>query len=159
MNYNIRKADSKDINEIILLCKEHSEFEKAEYSSGGKAEKLSDLLFSENPQIFCLIVENETGILGYATYMLEFSTWEASQYIHMDCLYLRPQARNLGIGKQIIKLITQDAEKYNCEQIQWQTPEFNERSIRFYHRIGATSKRKLRMYFDPSKSPLLESII
>ena len=35
-----------------------------------------------------------------------------------------------------------------CSHIQWQTPEFNKRAIKFYDRIGAQSKSKMRYFLD-----------
>jgi hypothetical protein len=32
--------------------------------------------------------------------------------------------------------------------LQWQTPVFNEKAIRFYHRMGATSKDKVRFFLE-----------
>jgi ribosomal protein S18 acetylase RimI-like enzyme len=40
------------------------------------------------------------------------------------------------------------AKERNCVNVQWQTPIFNERAIKFYHRIGATGKEKLRFFMD-----------
>lgn len=149
MNYKIRTAEPRDIEEIIKLCAEHSEFERAEFSSDGKAGKLAEFLFSNKPPVFCLIVESEAGeILGYTTFMPEFSTWDASFYVYMDCLFLRPQARNFGIGEQLIKEIAKFAKKQTIKQLQWHTPIFNERAIKFYQRIRATSKEKMRFYLD-----------
>lgn len=148
MNYKIRKAEPRDINEIIKLCAEHAELEQAEFSPVEKAEKLAEFLFSDSPPVFCLVVESENEILGYTTFMPEFSTWEADYYIYMDCLFLRPQARNLGIGEQLIKEIAKFAKSRNIQQIQWHTPSFNERAIKFYKRIGANSKEKTRFFLD-----------
>lgn len=146
MNYSIRKAKPSDISEIIQLCAEHAEYEKASFSSEGKAEKLSQLLFGKNPRAYCLMAESENQIVGYATYSFEFSTWDAELYTHMDCLFLRDFARGFGIGEALVHQIKKAAKENNCTIIQWQTPQFNERAIKFYYRIGATSKEKLRMY-------------
>lgn len=149
MNYKIRNAEPKDIDEIILLCIEHAEFERAKFSDVEKAEKLAEFLFSDNPPVFCLLVESEAGeILGYTTFMPEFSTWDADYYVYMDCLYLRPQARNFGIGEQLIKKVARFAKSRNIKQLQWHTPIFNERAIKFYRRIGANSKEKTRFFLD-----------
>ena len=149
MNYQIRKAEPKDIDEIIKLCAEHAEFEKADFSAMGKAEKLAEFLFSDNPPVFCLVAEKDDGeILGYSTFMPEFSTWDADYYVYMDCLFLRPHARSFGIGEQLIKEIARFAKEQNIQQIQWHTPDFNERAIKFYHRIGASSKEKTRFYLN-----------
>jgi GNAT superfamily N-acetyltransferase len=146
MKYKIRNAAPADIEIIIELCAEHADYEQADYSPDGKADKLSRYLFGENPRLYCLIAETESEILGYATYMLEFSTWDAGFYVHMDCLYLRPHARGFGIGEELIKEIAKAAMENKCNEIQWQTPVFNERAIKFYYRMGAASKEKLRMY-------------
>ncbi|MBL7723626.1 MAG: GNAT family N-acetyltransferase [Chitinophagaceae bacterium] len=148
MDYNIRKATIGDLPEIIKLCAEHAEFEKAAYTSEGKAEKLTAFLFADNPRLFCLLVESEQKILGYITYMKEFSTWDADFYIHMDCLYLRPEARNFGIGEQLIKEMAKQSLLLGCRQVQWQTPTFNEKAMKFYERIGATAKPKTRFFLD-----------
>lgn len=145
-SYLIRKAEPKDLPEIIQLCAEHAAFEQADYSSLGKADKLSAHLFNNPPACFCLVVEMDGALTGYATYSKEFSTWDADFYIHMDCLFLRPHARNMGIGEQLIKQIAQSAQALNCRLIQWQTPKFNSRAIKFYKRIGATEKEKLRFF-------------
>lgn len=152
MNYRIRSAEPKDIDEIIKLCAEHAEFEKADYSAEGKAEKLADLLFSAEAPLVSLIAENERGeILGYATFTPEISTWDADFYIYIDCLFLRPHARNFGIGEHIIREIARFARGSNCRQIQWHTPIFNERAISFYDRIGVASREKMRFYLDEKR--------
>lgn len=148
MNYKIRNAEPKDVGEIIQLCAEHASFEKAELSAVDKAKRLSGHLFSADPPVFCLVVESEGALLGYTTFMPEFSTWDADYYVHMDCLFLRPQARNAGIGEKLIKEIAKFAKARNIQQIQWHTPDFNERAIKFYHRIGANCKEKTRFYLD-----------
>lgn len=148
MNYKIRKALPADMDEIILLCAEHAAFEQATYDATGKKEKLASFLFCDKPTTFCLIAENEKEIVGYATYSFEFSTWDAANYVHMDCLYLKPHARNFGIGEALIKEIVKAARENNCSIVQWQTPAFNERAIKFYKRIGAVGKEKLRFYLD-----------
>lgn len=146
MNYTIRVAKPSDIAEIIQLCAEHAAYEKAAYSPNGKSDKLAHYLFSDTPRLYCIIAEIENKIVGYATYMFEFSTWDASLYVHMDCLFLRESYRGFGIGEALVDKIKAEAKQNNCSLIQWQTPVFNERAIKFYYRIGATSKEKLRMY-------------
>lgn len=144
--YHIRKAGPADIEEIVQLCAEHAEYERAAYEAEGKAEKLFAYLFADEPCLYCLIAEQGDEVLGYATYMFEFSTWDAGFYAHMDCLYLRPQARGFGIGEALVQEIVKAAKAQGCSVVQWQTPDFNVRAIKFYHRIGAQAKSKQRFY-------------
>ncbi|MFN0189729.1 MAG: N-acetyltransferase family protein [Bacteroidia bacterium] len=144
MNYLIRAAKPYDITEIINLCAEHALYEQANYDSTGKTEKLSKLLFCDHPSLFCLMAEHENEILGYATFSFEYSTWNADFYSHMDCLFLREKYRGNGIGEAFVNKIIELSKARKAHHLEWQTPIFNERAIKFYNRIGATSKEKLR---------------
>ena len=78
--------------------------------------------------------------------MKQFSTWDANFYIYMDCLFLTEESRGYGIGEKMMNVIKEEAEKLNCNLIQWQTPDFNTRAIKFYDRIGGISKTKERYF-------------
>ena len=148
MQFKIRFAESKDINQIIDLCELHAIYEKSPYSKDGKAEKLATNLFSESPKLYCLVVENEEQLIGYATYMKQYATWEACKYIYMDCLFVLDNVRSLGIGENLIRKIQEEGRKLGCDLIQWQTPKFNTRAMSFYYRIGALSKSKERFFLN-----------
>lgn len=144
MNYNIRKVLPADVADVVALCVAHAEYEKANYEPKGKAERLEKMLFCQTPHLHCLIVESNNEIIGYATFSNECSTWNAANYTHMDCLFLYEEYRGLGIGEALVNKIIQHSKMENAHHLEWQTPIFNERAIRFYNRIGATSKEKLR---------------
>ena len=148
LKYTLRFAIPQDIDEIIKMCQEHANYEKTVYYPEGKAKQLGQHLFHRSPNLYCTIAEGEQGILAYSTYMKEFSTWEADYYLHMDCLFVTASARNQGIGLAMIQKMISHAVELNIRLLQWQTPEFNTRAIEFYHRLGAHSKKKLRMYLD-----------
>ena len=144
----IRTARPEDIEIILELCEEHANYERAVYSREDKKEKLATALFSPSPKLYCLLAEVEGKVVGYATYMIQYSTWDATEYIYMDCLYLKKESRGHGLGEKLIDKIKEEAFKHNCDLIQWQTPDFNLRAIKFYKRIGASSKAKKRFFLD-----------
>lgn len=144
MEYTIRKACPNDINAIIGLCGLHASYEQASYEATNKEAKLSKILFDENPKLQCLVVEIETQVMGYATFEKQYSTWEADFYVHLDCLFLKEPYRSLGIGENLVKKITGYAKEINAHHLEWQTPIFNHRAVKFYHKMGAVEKEKLR---------------
>lgn len=144
----IRFAKEDDIPEIVELCQQHAIFERAEYDKSGKIDKLKNHLFSDQPDVNCLVALMKDSIVGYATYLKQFSTWDAGFYIYMDCLYLNEQSRGQGIGELFMNRIKEEANKSGCNLIQWQTPDFNIRAMKFYRRIGAYSKPKERFFWD-----------
>jgi len=148
MNILIRSAEKRDMEAIVQLCALHAAYEKAEYSSEGKLEKLERDLFSDNPQLYCLVVEFQDEVVGYATFMKQYATWDAAEYIYMDCIYVNEAMRSQGIGEKLIERIKVEGAQLDCSLIQWQTPDFNEKAMKFYRRIGATSKSKERFFLN-----------
>ncbi len=142
----IRFAKESDLPKLVNLCKLHAQFEKSEYELEGKEELLKDHLFSERPSLYCLVAEHNQKLIGYTSYMKQFSTWDAGYYIYMDCLFLTEESRGFGIGERLINQIKEEAKKMDCSLIQWQTPKFNIRAMKFYDRIGASSKTKERYF-------------
>jgi GNAT superfamily N-acetyltransferase len=91
-----------------------------------------------------MIVESKSKVVGYASYTYDFSTRDASGFLYLDCLYLTPGLRGSGIGKVLLHKLKQIARSNSCMNIQWQTPDFNERAIKFYNNMGAIGKEKIR---------------
>ncbi len=148
INPEIRFARKGDIEHIIDLCELHAAYEKSSYSRTGKAQLLLDGLLGVNPKLFCLVVEGEKNLLAYATYMKQYATWDAMEYVYMDCLYVREAIRGQRIGEKLVSRIKEEGQKMGCAWIQWQTPTFNTRAIKFYNRIGATYKSKERFFLN-----------
>ena len=137
-----------NVDQLIPLCGLHSEYERVSFDSKGKEEKLRQFLFKENPALFCLVAMKKKKIVGYASYMIQFSTWDACNYIYMDCLYLIDSCRGFGIGQLLFDRIKEESKKLDIKEIQWQTPNFNTRAIKFYNRTGGHSKSKERYFLD-----------
>ena len=140
----IRCAEITDLELIVQLCAEHADYERADYQPGGKRLLLHEALFVRDPKLYCLIAEADGEPVGYATYMVQFSTWEAGPYLYMDCLYLREGARGKGLGQEMMEAVMAEGRRLGCGQVQWQTPDFNAGAIRFYQRLGAVAKSKER---------------
>lgn len=143
----IRFAKEDDIEHIIELCKLHADYEKVVYNAKNKAEVLSKHLFGSEPVLKCFIVELNAQIVGYATFMKQFSTWNANFYLYLDCLFLKEETRGKGIGMKIMAMINDYAKANSYTHIEWQTPDFNDRAISFYNKIGASSKTKERFFW------------
>lgn len=145
---SIQFIQPTEINQLVKLCELHAIFEQSSYDSENKLDLLNQSIFKENPDFYCLVAKKDHLIVGYATYMKQYATWDASHYIYMDCLFIMDEARSLGIGEQLINRIKTEGYKLGCSTIQWQTPDFNTRAIKFYKRIGATTKSKERCFLE-----------
>ncbi|MEU0114451.1 GNAT family N-acetyltransferase [Streptomyces bobili] len=72
------------------------------------------------------------------------STWDGLEHLHMDCLFLAPGQRGLGLGALLMDAVSAEARALGLTEIQWQTPTWNEGAIRFHDRLGARAQEKTR---------------
>jgi ribosomal protein S18 acetylase RimI-like enzyme len=149
MKYDIRSCEPGDLPTLVDLCEKHAAHEQAAYSPEGKLEAHRKAIFATSPSLHCYVVASAEGVVGYCTFTFDFSTWDAQRFLYLDCLYLNPEYRNLGIGKKIFDLLMDIAIQNQCVNLQWQTPVFNERAIMFYGRMGAKAKEKMRFSLEP----------
>jgi GNAT superfamily N-acetyltransferase len=128
----------------VELCARHASYEGAPFPGEGSLERLRTALFSDPPKVWGFVAEVQGAIVGYATCTLDFSTWRAAPYLHLDCLFLEPAHRNRGLGAALMRLVAGQAAALGCRTLEWQTPAWNVRGARFYQRLGARSSQKLR---------------
>lgn len=144
MEYSIRPADKSDLDELLSMMQEHADYEQAEFSPAGKKERLNRALFNKPRKLNCWVVETDGILAGFVTYTFDYSTWDAADYVNMDCLFLRERARGFGIGKNILQRLREIASANNCVNVQWHTPVFNVRGIHFYQKNNAEPRQKVR---------------
>lgn len=152
MEYIIRECTEKDLPKLVELCGKHSEYEKANYDPTGKEFSLKKAILSDRPKLFCFVIEADNKLQGYFSYTFEYSTWDAQTFLYLDCLYLEPEYRGYRIGEVVFEKLKEIAKHNDCINIQWQTPIFNERAIKFYKRIGGTGKEKARYFIETKKA-------
>lgn len=142
----VRHAERADLPVVAQLAARHAEYERAAPPPDDLPERLAGLLFdAPAPRLRCLVAELPGGeVVGYATCAPELSTWEGRAYLHMDCLFLLPGHRGLGLGALLMDAVTAEARALGLTEVQWQTPTWNDRAMRFYDRLGARASQKVR---------------
>lgn len=143
----VRAASIQDLDDIIRLCREHASFEGSSYDSSGQLQALKEYLFGQNKVLNCIVVQEGSDVVGYATFMKQFSTWDGQFYVYMDCLFLNEGYRGKGYGVAMVQHIKEYAQMEGCPIIQWQTPAFNKTAIAFYKKLGAISRLKERFFW------------
>ena len=141
----VRRARGVDAAVLAVLCAEHAAYERAAFE--GTREALRAALDASSPRLFAWLAECDGAAVGYASASFEYSTWQAREFLHMDCLYLREHARGAGVGRALFEATVAHARAFGCAELQWQTPAWNDGAARFYRRIGAAPASKLRYRF------------
>lgn len=148
---HIRNLCERDLPQLLQLCQAHAAFEHCDFDASRKEEGWRQYLLGGERIATCWVVEHQEELIGYASFMKQFSTWDAKYYLYLDCLYLDAAYRGLGLGRQLMQKIKDFGRTQQCVEIQWQTPTFNERAIDFYKAVGAKAKSKERFFWDITK--------
>ena len=101
----IRPARIEDTEEILALIYELAVYEKAPEEAKATAAQIKESFFSDAPKVFCEIVEHNGQIAGFAIWFLNYSTWQGLHGIYLEDLFIRPQFRSLGYGKDLLKYL------------------------------------------------------
>lgn len=140
----VRRAGPADAGALVALCVEHARYERAAYDPNGKAARLEQVLSGASSRLTVWVAEANGTAVGYVSATNEFSTWSVSEFLHMDCLFVREGYRGLGVGAMLMATLVGYARKRGYAEIQWQTPDWNTDAERFYRREGGLAQRKFR---------------
>ena len=83
-----------------------------------------------------LVAVQEQQVVGLAVVFDSYSTWKGKQ-LYLEDLVVHPQFRNLGIGRQLLQAVQQEAKARNARRVLWQAHKVNENALRFYRSLGA----------------------
>lgn len=142
----IRPVNEQDMDALLALCAEHAAFERADFDPARTGANLANAIHGPTPRLYCWMAEI-TEPVGYVSATIDFSTWRARAFMHMDCLFVREPYRGNGIGARLFETVRSEALRRGIDELQWQTPDWNIKAAAFYRRHGATEtiKRRYRL--------------
>lgn len=134
MEVNIRKAEKKDINDILSLIKELAAYERAINEVTITHDDLLSDGFGENPLFKVLVAENPAhGIIGMAFWYFAYSTWKG-KCIYLEDIIVKQDFRRQGIGEKLFNEVLKAAKKHKAKRLMWQVLNWNTPAIEFYTR-------------------------
>jgi GNAT superfamily N-acetyltransferase len=134
----LRAARQDDIPAVVGLIHELARFEKLEHLCAVTPETLAPHLFGDRPVAECLVADSEGGLVAFALFFTNFSTFLGKPGLYLEDLYVQPAHRGTGLGKALLERLGRLAAERGCGRFEWSVLDWNERAIAFYEGMGAT---------------------
>ena len=135
----IRLSKPDDVEAIHQLIYELAVYEKAPEEAKATVEAIRTSLFSDKPVAHCHVAEVDGKVVGIAIWFLNYSTWLGKPGIYLEDLFVQPEYRKQGLGKEFMKVLAKLCVESGYERFQWWVLDWNTPSIDFYKSIGAVA--------------------
>lgn len=143
--FSIRFADENDVGLVLHFIKELAGYENMLDQVVATEDLLRDWLFvKKKAEIF--VGELDGQPVGYALFFHNFSTFLGRSGLYLEDLYIKPEARGKGLGKELLKQLAKLAVERGCGRLEWSCLDWNEPSIEFYLSLGAEPMKDWTVY-------------
>jgi GNAT superfamily N-acetyltransferase len=133
----IRRATVADIDLVHTFVIDLAEYERLSHMVAATRESLRDALFGEHPGAEVLLgFEGEVPI-GFAVYFHNFSTFLGVKGLWLEDIYVKPEHRRNGYGKQLLRYVARIAYERGCGRFEWSALDWNTPAVAFYRSLGA----------------------
>ncbi len=133
----IRAATPADAALIFALIQELAEYEKLSHEVVATEAQIRATLFGERPVSEVLIASLDGTPVGFALFFPNYSTFLGRPGLYLEDLFVRPEARGVGIGRELLVYLARLAVARGWGRLEWRVLDWNEPSISFYKKLGA----------------------
>ena len=136
-NLEIRPAGPADVPVVLSLIRDLAEYERLLHEVEATEESLGRSLFGDRPYAEALIGELRGEPVAFAVYFHNFSTFLGKPGLYLEDLFVKPTARDLGIGGAILRRLARIAVERDCGRLEWSVLDWNAPALGFYKSLGA----------------------
>jgi GNAT superfamily N-acetyltransferase len=133
----VRPVRPGDVPALVGLVRELAEYEQALDEVRLTEQQLTASLFGEAPALFGHVAEVDGEVVGLALWFLNFSTWRGTHGIYLEDLYVRPEHRGSGLGRELLRTLAAVCAERGYSRLEWSVLDWNTPSIEFYKAAGA----------------------
>ncbi|MGZ4670354.1 MAG: N-acetyltransferase family protein [Blastococcus sp.] len=139
---SVRPIRPDDVPAVVGLVRELAEYERALHEVRLTEEQLAGVLFGDSPALFGHVAIAEDGVhpgqvVGVALWFLNYSTWRGTHGVYLEDLYVQPQYRGSGLGKELLRTLAEVCVERGYSRLEWSVLDWNAPSIDFYKAHGA----------------------
>ncbi len=134
---SVRSIRPDDVPVVAGLVRELADYEKALHEARMTEEQLHAALFGDAPALFGHVAVADGQVVGMALWFLNFSTWRGRHGVYLEDLYVQPQHRGSGLGRELLRTLAGLCVERGYRRLEWSVLDWNTPSIEFYEAAGA----------------------
>jgi len=138
-NLEIKKATREDSEIIYNFIYQLAEYEKLTNDVSTTPDSLKETLFAPNSNVETVIAYMDKKPVAFALYFYNYSTFKGKRGLYLEDIFVVPEMRGNGIGRQLLKRLAQIAKENECARFEWSVLDWNKPAIDFYKSLGAKS--------------------
>ena len=133
----IRAIEAGDVPRVWEMLRGLAEYEKLTDYLTGDAGMMAVALFGKGDRLRGLVADRSGHLLGYALYFPVYGSFRARWRLHLEDLYVDPDARGAGVGAALLAHLARLAEEGGYYAVDWEVIDWNRPALDFYERLGA----------------------
>jgi GNAT superfamily N-acetyltransferase len=135
----IRPARPGDVPAIYQMIRDLAAYERSLPEVTGTQQDLASVLFCPEPALFGHVAEHEGRVAGFALWYLSYSTWQGRHGIYLEDLYVEPDQRGRGYGRDLVAELAALCVERGYGRLEWSVLDWNAPALGFYASLGATA--------------------
>ena len=144
-NVRIAPADPDDVPAIFGLIRALADYEQLSDQVVATEADLRRWLFGDRPAAEVVLARTGGTVVGFALFFHNFSTFLGRPGLFLEDLFVMPDWRGRGVGRQLIAHVAGIAVQRGCGRMEWAVLDWNEGALGFYERIGARVMEEWRL--------------
>lgn len=134
----IRPATAADFDAWLPLWRGYQTFYKTDIPEATTRTTWERLLAPGEPMHVAL-AERDGAVVGLVHYIEHRSCWTTGNYMYLQDLFVTPELRGGGVGRQLIEHVYREAAARGCSRVWWLTHESNTDAMVLYDRVASKS--------------------
>lgn len=143
--FKFKPFEREDSAKLMELITKMAVFEKLEDQLIATEELLIHWILEDKKLEMFLLQENDEYI-GYVCFFNNFSTFLCKPGLYLEDLFILPEYRGKGYGKESLKKLAQIAVERGYGRYEWICLKWNQSAIDFYEKLGAKQMSEWTMF-------------
>ena len=137
MSFSLRPATAADVPVILGCIRGLAEYERLAHECIATEALLRESLFGARPAAEVVLAFSSDEPAGFALWFESYSTFLAKPGLYLEDLFVYPQHRGRGLGRQLLAHLARVAVERDYGRVEWSVLDWNVDAIGFYQSLGA----------------------